>query len=321
MASASPTFRPRSRVRIRGRNLRIDVVTAEVVSTLRKAGLEPILLKGPTLGRWLYGDDLRAYSDTDLLVPPSQIDRATRVLADLGFTDAGFVETAHDRPWYAVVWSRGRDEASIDLHRMLVGVGLAPQRAWDVLASNTETMRLEGADIRVLSEPARALHVALHAADHAIHEKPLEDLALAVGLPYETWERASALAADLDALSALGAGLRLTPHGGELASRLGLPPNRSVEVALRAGDAPRFALALEWFAGVPGFRAKLLFALRKAIPPRQFIRGWTPLARRGAWGLTLAYLWRPLYVAGHAICSLPAWWQARKEVGSRRNRR
>ena len=48
-------------------------MTAEVVTALRDAEIESLLLKGPATVRWLYADDpsARLYTDVDLLVPPA----------------------------------------------------------------------------------------------------------------------------------------------------------------------------------------------------------------------------------------------------------
>jgi hypothetical protein len=67
--------------------LYVDRVTGEVVAALNDAGIAAILLKGPSIARWLYPAGGRMYRDTDLLVPPSQFLDAASVLRSLGFTE------------------------------------------------------------------------------------------------------------------------------------------------------------------------------------------------------------------------------------------
>jgi hypothetical protein len=59
---------------------------------MRDVGVPAILLKGPSVARWLYPAGGRAYADSDLLVPASEFSRAEKVLRSLGFTEllAGF---------------------------------------------------------------------------------------------------------------------------------------------------------------------------------------------------------------------------------------
>jgi hypothetical protein len=63
-----------------------DLATAEAVDSLRGAGVRSIVLKGPSIARWLYGDGSpRPYVDSDLLVSAARLDAAARVLASIGY--------------------------------------------------------------------------------------------------------------------------------------------------------------------------------------------------------------------------------------------
>jgi hypothetical protein len=62
-------------LRLTAHALARDVATAEVVEALRAAGVRSIVLKGPSIARWLYADGQpRPYGDTDLLVSPADLD-------------------------------------------------------------------------------------------------------------------------------------------------------------------------------------------------------------------------------------------------------
>ena len=60
--------------------LAIDAVTAQVVTALRANGIRPLLLKGPSIAGWLYGDGAaRPYGDSDLLVASGERSPDTRI--------------------------------------------------------------------------------------------------------------------------------------------------------------------------------------------------------------------------------------------------
>jgi hypothetical protein len=302
------------------RNLVIDAVTAEAVQALEHAGIDSILLKGPAVTRWLYGgDDPAPYTDTDLLINPGDWNAAAAVLSALDFT-APVEPLPLDRPWESLTWQRERDQASLDLHRTLVGIQASPEKAWAELSARACVMRVGGASIRALDLPARALHVALHAAQHGPQmPKPLEDLHRAVAdVNPDVWHEAAALARRLEATSALSDGLRLSSSGEALAQELALPRARSIESALRSQSrltpTVGFALGVEWFFRLPGWRRKLAWAGREIAPSTDFMRDWSRLARRGRLGMVAAYLWRPLWLSLRIGPALWAWAKAHRRV-------
>ncbi len=293
----------------------MDAVTAEVVTALSEAGVRAIVLKGPSLASWLYEDGIRHYLDSDLLVDPGHVSAAEAVLESLRFEHLPLDDIPHDRPWHAHAWVRRGTGTGVDLHRTLIGAGVAPAEVWRILSDETEPMRVGGLEVEVLNLPARGLHVALHAAADGVRTiKPLTDLAKALErAPEDVWRGASALAARLEATQAFAAGLRLLPAGEALAARLGLPEQRSVEIALRADAAPPLSLGFEWLSSTPGLWRKLRFLGRKLVPPPAFMRAWSPLAeKRGRLGLAVAYLWRPVWLLRHAAPAFRAWWRARR---------
>jgi hypothetical protein len=154
-----------------------DVVTAEAVDVLRGAGVRSIVLKGASFARWLYSDGSpRPYADSDLLVAPSQIERAARALESVGYSLVLDDRIAPGADAHHQICQRGRDGATVELHWRLPGVRVAPEVAWRRFAAETETTSLAGAEVEFLSVSARALHLALHAAQHAGLRDPLEAL-------------------------------------------------------------------------------------------------------------------------------------------------
>jgi Uncharacterised nucleotidyltransferase len=296
-----------------GAGLALDALATQVTAALADAGIRVILLKGPALADWLYGDEARPYSDVDLLIAAA--DRATSelVLEDMGFEVVALDILPHDRPHHARTWVR-RGGAAVDLHHTLIGIGASSEFAWSALTQETERMQLAGAEVEVLSRPARAFMVTLHAAQHgALAAGPVEDLKRAIEhLPFEQWESATRLAERLDALPAFVTGLSLTPGGRHMAMRLHLPEHTSVESVLRSWNEPNMALGFAWLSETKGLRRKLMLVVRKIVPQPEFLRAWSPLARRGRVGLAAAYAWRPLWLLLNAGPGYVAWRKARK---------
>jgi hypothetical protein len=304
-------------------NLRIDAATADALSAFGAAGVEAVLLKGPALSGWYTAHDpARSYADCDLWVRPSDFGLAEQTLARLGFER--HVDQSGLPNWWLehdVSWYRESDGVTIDLHRFLQGVRVDPGDAWETLAASRDTVLVAGHPTPVLSIPARALYVTLHAAHHgeATGGKPILHVERALAaVPDDDWQVAANLAARLHATDSFGAGLRLIPAGAALAERLGLPLTESVEVALRASSPPPVALGIEQLSSAPGLRARARIVARKVVPPPGFIRHWWPPAAANRRMLVVGYLYRPIWLIKHAPAGVRAWRDARKRVNSGR---
>ena len=256
-----------------------------------------VLLKGAALATWLYHDGtVRPYGDVDLLVAPADHTKAEGVLVALGFGAdlTGLAPAPLRGPARARVWMRGG--AVVDLHRNLWGIGIDRTRAWPILLEGAKTVRLGGGRVEILGPAARALHVALHAAQHGrSHPKPVQDLERAVAqLPRETWEHAARLARRLEAHEAMAAGLRLVPQGADLAAALGLPTDVSLAVRVSAGSTTRGAGLLAEVLATPGSGAKLAAMVRLAVPGPAQVRVSLPFAGRSRAALVAGHVWLPL---------------------------
>jgi hypothetical protein len=315
--------RPTPEVRAAAQRLRIDYTTAEVLRAFDAAAVKSILLKGASIVRWLYDDaPTRAYIDCDLLVRPADAEAGTHVLTGLGFVPE--IEEAEMPEWWrehGVQWTRAADGAAVDLHRTLVGVEVDADQLWETLLARTETMLVGGFPARVLTTPGRALHVALHTAQHGWEQHGFELERALQRADEATWRDAARLAESLGATGAFATGLRVVPAGRELAERLGLPGERSIDVALRAGEAPAQALTFERLARARGLRARFSILRHKLVPPPTFMRKWSPRARRGRVGLAVAYVQRPVWVLRRARPALRAWREARRAARSEASRR
>jgi hypothetical protein len=298
-----------------GVGLAIDRATAEAVIALRDIGLRSIVLKGPSFDAWLYDPGKpRLYSDIDLLVPVHDQAAAAQVLAALGYAQRAGREPEAVAE-HASVWMRPADRMHVDLHTTLQGIDPADVDPWPVLAAGTEQMRVGGTAVEILSEPARALHVALHAALPGESEKPRLDLERALErVPEPMWEAAAALARQLRAEAAFAAGLGRLPAGAELAAGLDLTSGHSVEAALLAESAPFSVWTVDRLARAPGLRAKLRIVGPRLLPKPEFMRVWHPVARRGRAGLLLAYLQRFAWIMRTAPRAVAAWQRARRQA-------
>lgn len=209
--SAGTSFRARI---VAMHNLAIDAVTSEVVQAFDAAGVKSLLLKGPTIARWLYTDNTpRPYGDTDLLVPPHQFARAAEVLDALGFANewAGVRESERNRHADMYVRHQRQGAFTVDLHHRIELTKVPPAQAWAVLEAHASTTPFAGNAVACLDRAARCVLLALHVAHHGYAEaKPLEDLRRGRSLETRsTWAEARAVADQLGATVAFDLGLAL----------------------------------------------------------------------------------------------------------------
>jgi hypothetical protein len=293
----------------------VDAITAEVAVEFGREGIEVLVLKGPVLAKWLYRGEVRPYVDSDLMVAPWNRAQAVGVLQRLGFVEHW--------PWMpkplsldpgGTAFSR-RDGGMVDLHCQLPGLDGDPGAIWGRLEACVERLDIGGVELRVPDRDAVLLHVVLHAAHHAnlTDGMPLEDLRRALACVEESeWSNALELARRYQGIPAFAAGLHLLPEGRDLAIRLDLGGVRSLQHEIRREDN---VIAEELYAllsaGV-GIRQKLAIAASDVFPRPDYMRWWSPLARRGKLGLACAYVWRAVWVIGQAPGATHTLWRIRQ---------
>ncbi|HYN94478.1 MAG TPA: nucleotidyltransferase family protein, partial [Pilimelia sp.] len=282
--------------------LALEAAGLGAIAALRRAGIRPILLKGPVTTARLYPDTFRPYVDIDLIVPPDAYAQAVAVLAGLGFraVAAGPVADSFVRPG---------DGAMIDLHRTLRYVTAAPADAWAVLDAHRAPFTLHGQEVEALDEGAFAFHLALHAAQGGwAKRKAWLDLGRGLGrLPAQTWAEAWAVARALGCVGPFVAALRCGgPAAGAVADGLDLPRwvpfmqhvlarrpavgLRTVPAALR-GEAP--GSLRRWLLPTPAERRR-----RLALPDaRGLLPGAPPPVRYAVFRLEQGVR------AGHALAA------------------
>ena len=277
------------------RCLALDAVAAEVVSALRGAGIDSVLLKGPVTVHWLYADDpgQRLYSDVDLLVAPDRFDAACDIARSLGFrSQRPGLRASEAARLYELAWLRD-DGERIEIHRSFGGVG-DPSAFWKAMREHTMSLRVVDAEVAAPDAAAAALIYALHAAQHGVARelsaKPLEDLRRAlVRFDDDVWAAAATLARRVGASSAFTVGLRLDAAGAELALRLDVPHAAPPTAWLRAESRAHGARYLEMFAAAPTWRSRCRFVFDAVLPSRGKLRERRPWADRGPLWLLLAH--------------------------------
>jgi Uncharacterised nucleotidyltransferase len=296
------------------RKLAVDRLSVEIVTAFAGCGIETLLLKGPVLGEWLYPGEVRPYCDSDLMVAPGDRARAIRVLERLGFREY--------RPWMpsplsldagGTAYERGGDK--VDLHCVLPGLDGKPSVIRSSLLAHSEHYVLDGAQLRVPDRDVLLLHVCLHAAHHANYMecKPFEDLRRAIaGATDEQWNRSLELARAYGGVAAFAAGLQVVPEGRPLARRLGIEDVRSHRFGLRREDNVIAEEIRALFSTQASLRQKLATVISELFPRSQYMRWWSPLARRGRLGLVAAYAWRPLWAVGQLPSAAAALWRSRR---------
>lgn len=136
------------------------------VTLLEDAGIELRALKGPAVAHLDFADpSMRTFTDVDVLVHPSQLDAAVRVLHNCGL-ERRFREV---RPGFDARFSKGIEffngvDPEIDLHRTFVMGPYGLRIDLDDLWSTSEPFRLGGRELYALDRDIRFLHACYHVA-------------------------------------------------------------------------------------------------------------------------------------------------------------
>ncbi|MBX7054856.1 MAG: nucleotidyltransferase family protein [Pyrinomonadaceae bacterium] len=128
-----------------------QATAAAVVSTFQRHGIDPIVIKGIAAARLYPDDQWRKFADIDLAVSAGDFERAKEVklLATTGFQP-------------------------IDLHKELRHLDTVP---WADLLANSQTVNIEGTDIRFLREEDHLRIVCVHwLTDGGAHRHRLWDI-------------------------------------------------------------------------------------------------------------------------------------------------
>lgn len=97
---------------------RLETRLAETVAALRRAGIEPVLLKGAALATAVYHDFReRPMGDLDLLVQPEEVERSVAVAEECGWESAGTPDAAgYERHHHLPPMADRSGAGSLELH-------------------------------------------------------------------------------------------------------------------------------------------------------------------------------------------------------------
>jgi hypothetical protein len=141
---------------------------SDICSRLADAGVESIVLKGPAVGWFAYGDPaLRTFGDTDLLVRGKELLRAREVLVEAGFSPnyAPQEESRLIAGGHALEFFRGT--SYVEIHSTLVESHLGFNLGDDDLWNDAERIGIPGGEVWSL-DPARLfLFLCAHGTKHA----------------------------------------------------------------------------------------------------------------------------------------------------------
>lgn len=291
--------------------LAIDAATVEVVRALRLQNVRAILIKGAAIAERLYDDtEQRFYGDMDLLVEQRALDRAQRVLRDLGFRPILGNPRVSELGPHANAWTRARPRAVVDLHTGVHFCTRDPDALWAEFTRHTRQLELADTAVEVLGDAAQAFVIVTHALADCRQPKPLEDLGRALmRIDRAAWREAAEMAGRLGAGPAFATGLRRTAAGARLVEALGLHYESTAEARLYLAGLPPVADGFRRFAQAGSVRARIRLIADELAPSPDFMRlgDVSPFARRSRAGLVLAYLHRPLWLLFRAPRGLRIW--------------
>ncbi len=268
--------------------LRLESDLLEVTALLESAGVQTIVLKGPSFAHLDYErPDLRFFGDIDLLVRGEHFDSASDTLVASGF-QRRFREV---RPRFDGRFGKGASFTGasgreVDVHRTFVmgpfGLQIQLGPLWD---AGGQHFQLAGRRLRALDHEGRFLHACYHAALGKQEPQlvPLRDLAgmleRASDLDAERWVRRATswngLSVIARAVATAWSTLALSPTALSVWAR-SYRPTASERRALRTYLDPRMGYAARSVVAlsvVPGLSNKLAFGYAMLVPDSEFGSG------------------------------------------------
>jgi hypothetical protein len=187
-----------------------------------------------------------------------------------------------------------------------------------VLFEHRDEMVIGGVPVPVLAIPARAMHLALHAAANGLrNRKSLEDLRRGIAaLSAAEWEQAAAIATAIGAEVTFAAGLRCLDDGARLAEQLGLPEPTSVELRMRHDGAPEQAIAFARVAEFATRRERATYVYRKLVPTRALLAERYGIDPSSPGAVVYGYCRRVAYLVRVGVPGARLWWRTAREVRS-----
>jgi hypothetical protein len=154
------------------RSLALAAELREITMLLEAEDVPSLPYKGPVLALQAYGDiALRTFTDLDLIVRPSDLGKARRILAERGYKpleeltqsqEAAVLKLDHNLPLV-----RAKDQIILELHWRLAPVALTFQMPMQLLWDRASTIVLGGQGVRGMSKSDLILVLSVHGTRHA----------------------------------------------------------------------------------------------------------------------------------------------------------
>ena len=185
------------------RNLKFTAELFRILDSLEVHGITSIPLKGPVLAERVYGElALRFFSDLDILVSPSDVLRAKKVLEPLGYTPTLSLTSTEERAYLATGYEYTFDGPAgrnlLELQWNFVPRFYAVDFDCGQLLARAVSVDLSGRTVRALCPEDLLLSLCVHAAKHAwIRLCWLRDIAGVVQSQAVDWSTIERRAAEL----------------------------------------------------------------------------------------------------------------------------
>ncbi len=209
-----------------------------VLGLLDANGIPAVPFKGPSLAQRLYGDlSLRTSNDLDVVVAARHVERAQRIICDLGYN---FVWKLHESALEDYVQDNHelqffRDDIRLDLHWRFTGRSTHVKEDPDRFLRRVEMISLAGQRVPCLSLETNLLVLSLHAAKHKwLQLKLIADIAAILDHDEVDWEYVLGEASDLGLKRVLAVSVSLAqdPLGAAVPETLrrGLKIDRATKI-------------------------------------------------------------------------------------------
>jgi hypothetical protein len=269
--------------------LDLERLLMEVGACFEGAGIGLRVLKGVALAHTVYGDpSWRTFADLDVLVHPSQLDRAVEVAqAELG----GQRAVAEIRPGFDREFGKEAmlevGGLELDLHRTVVSGPFGLTIDLDDLAAGAGELHLGGRRFATLGPRGRYLHACYNLAlgDYPVRLAAVRDLLLVDGLGGVCVGEVVATARDWHATAVVQRAGQLVrellggPAPPTLEALAGLTVPARERVALRSYLSPTrsYRRQVASLLAIRGVRPRLRYARGLLAPSAEYLasRGWT----------------------------------------------
>ncbi|HMA77403.1 MAG TPA: nucleotidyltransferase family protein, partial [Candidatus Krumholzibacteriaceae bacterium] len=148
------------------RYLKKEAELVEILKRMERESIEPVVVKGVALAKLLYSDPgVRVSKDTDILVDPDEVDKATRILKGEGYRVYSGIKSIREYKKYHfhLIFTRGkRMDSVIELHWSLLDPKRRSSMDRAALKEKNVTVEALGHRIKTLCPEHSLWHMSVH---------------------------------------------------------------------------------------------------------------------------------------------------------------